>query len=759
MSRRRRWAATVAATAFAVLGIWLFENVSLPRLRAEFIPWMHRLERYRDALERTRAALRARAAQPGDPEGIASLRSWAWKDLDRVALVSFDVEGKPVIEKKKEKEREKNFLERWELRGTTVFVVDGIRADGARVERAAKVAFLLPNADTPAGAPAPAPSPLTFKESSLLPSSLPFSVSLISSEADRIESRPRFHDATLEAGLGATRRDPPQKLTNRLIDGIWPGSGVAVLDFDQDGSEDLFVGDGVRSILYRNDGRGHFTDVTVQAGLAATESSGIAATGVAAGDVDGDGYPDLLVTDAFGPTRLFRNRRDGTFEEITASSGIVTEGPTRSAAFADVNGDGNLDVFICGTGDYYGQMPDPPFDANDGRRNTLFLGDGKGHFRDVSAEWGVAKPTRWSLSCLFADFDGDGRPDLIVTNDFGFKNLYRNVDGKHFEDVTKKLGAEDRAYGMSAAWGDFDGDGRIDLYTTGTYTQWGFLHEYPGLPVPLPGRIFRPVAIAWMEKMCRGNSLLLQTPGGAFEDATARSGAGRAGWNWSAVAADLDNDGNLDLYATNGMWGDGRDHDRELEFWWETLAYWDDYIGMKKTFDRQGAGVQGVERDAYFVNRGPGSDPLFAEQAFLDGLDLQTNGRAVVTFDANGDGALDLYVRSVQAPEALFLGSRRNPGAEHFLRLRLKGTRGRDNTDGLGAQVRATLPGGRVLVRESGTSSGYLSTGSPIVHLGLGAATRIERLVVRWPSGAVQDLGAVPTIDRTLTVDEARGFR
>jgi hypothetical protein len=730
MSRKKLWA---AAAVSAVLGVWLFQNASLSRLRAEFIPWMHRLERYRDALERTRAALRTREAAPADPDGMGALRAWAWADLDRIAFVSFDVAGKPEIKK--------NFLERWTLVGKAVFVVDGFREDGARVERTALVALSVLDADVPEGAP------------------LAFSATLLSAESERVEARPRFHDATREAGLGAPRRDPPRPLTNRLIDGIWPGSGVAVLDFDQDGDEDLFVGDGVRSILYENDGKGHFTDVTVRAGLAASDSSGIAATGVAAGDVDGDGYPDLVVTDAFGPTRLFRNRRDGTFEEITASSGIVTEGPTRSAAFADVNGDGNLDLFVCGTGDYYRQMPDPPFDANDGRRNYLFLGDGKGHFRDVSAEWGVAKPTRWSLSCLFADFDGDGRPDLIVTNDFGLKNLYRNVDGKRFEDVTKKLGAEDRAYGMSAAWGDFDGDGRIDLYTTGTYTQWGFLHEYPGLPVPLPGRIFRPVAISWMEKMCRGNSLLLQTPSGAFEDATARSGAGRAGWNWSAVAADLDNDGNLDLYATNGMWGDGREHDRELEFWWETLAYWDDYIGMKKTFDRKGAGVQGIERDAYFVNRGRGSDPLFTEQAFLDGLDLQTNGRAVVAFDANGDGELDLYVRSVGAPEALFLGSRKNPDAEHFLRLRLKGTRGKDNTDGLGVGVTATFPGGRVLVRESGYASGYLSTGSPIVHLGLGPATRIEKLVVRWPSGTVQDLGPVPSIDRTLTVDEARGFR
>jgi hypothetical protein len=750
MSFRKRWAATaVAVAATAVLGVWFFENASLSRLRAEFIPWMHRLERYRNALETTRAALRRRdAGAAGEPEGIAGLRAWAWKDLDRVALVSFDVEGRPEIKK--------DLLERgrWALQGKADFVVDGFRADGARVERRALVLLRLPDTD------APLPASLPFKENLLSPSSSSsFSISLLSPEADRIEPHPRFHDATLEAGLGAPRRDPPQKLTNRLIDGIWPGSGVAVLDFDRDGDEDLFVGDGVRSILYENDGQGHFTDVTVRAGLANADNTGVAATGVAAGDIDGDGYPDLAVTDAFGPTRLFRNRGDGTFEEITGTSGVVTSGPTRSLAFADVNGDGNLDLFVCGTGDYYGQMPDPPFDANDGRRNYLFLGDGKGHFRDASAEWGVEKPTRWSLSCLFADFDGDGRPDLIVTNDFGLKNLYRNVDGKRFEDVTRKLGAEDRGYGMSAAWGDFDGGGRMDLYTTGTYTQWGFLHEYPGLPVPLPGRIFRPIAISWMEKMCRGNSLLLQTAKGSFEDATDRSGAGRAGWNWSVAAADLDNDGSLDLYATNGMWDDGRTHDRELEFWWETLAYWDDYIEMKKTFDRKGAGVQGIERDAYFRNRGPGSRPLFEERAFLDGLDLQTNGRAVVAFDANGDGALDLYVRSVQAPEALFLGSRRNPDAEHFLRLRLKGAPGKDNADGLGARVTATLPGGRVLVRESGYASGYLATGSPIVHLGLGGAARIEKLVVRWPSGLVQDLGPVTSIDRTATVDEARGFR
>ncbi len=406
-------------------------------------------------------------------------------------------------------------------------------------------------------------------------------------------------------------------------------------------------------------------------------------------------------------------------------------------------------------------MPDPPYDANDGKPNRLYINDGHGHFTDATAQWGLEKTTRWTLSSLFADYDDDGRPDLLVTNDFGFKNLYRNDAGRRFEDVTKKTGVALRAYGMSAAWADFNGDGRLDLYTTGCDTQWYFLHEYPWLPIGVTGRMFLPIAIQWVETMTQGNSLLLQRPDHTFENATARSGAAHAGWNWSAVAADLDNDSWPDIYATNGMWGDGRDHDRELEFWWQTLAYWDDYVAKKKTFDRKGAGIAGIERDRYFRNRGGDpakktSDPMFEERAFLDGLDLETNGRAVVAFDANGDGALDLYVRSVQAPEALFLGSRR-PG-EHYLRVKLRGTPGKDNRDGVGSRITALLPGGRRLVLETGNASGYLSTGSPIAHLGLGPATRVERLTVRWPSGRVQGLGPIEQVDRTLAVDEDRGI-
>ncbi|HEV8117026.1 MAG TPA: CRTAC1 family protein [Thermoanaerobaculia bacterium] len=745
--KRRIVLRLLAIALLAAAGIWLYQNSSITRLRREFIPWMHRLERYRDAAELTRRALLRRDALPSDPAGIARLRDWAWSGLDRIAWIAYRVE-KPKHDISRAREV---------TSGRVRFTVGGFRADGARVERAAD-AILSAEWD-PARDPTPNVEPAAQPPESV-PIPVAVTVSFERPIDDRSNATPRFRDATSESGLGAARADPPLRKTNRLIADIWPGSGAAVLDFDGDGFEDLFVADGVRSILYRNDGHGHFSDVTSTAGLAGGDGKGVAATGVAAGDVDGDGYPDLFVTNAFGPARLFRNRGDGTFEETTAGSGISVGANARSAAFADVDGDGDLDLFVCVTGDYYAQMPDPPYDAKDGRPNHLYINDGRGHFTEATSAWGL-DGARWSLSSLFADYDGDGRTDLLVTNDFGLKNLYRNTGSRRFEDMAKKAGVEARAYGMSAAWADFDGDGLLDLYTTGADTQWYFLHEYPAIPLTLGGRLFVPVAIRWVEQMARGNSLFLQKPDHTFADATGRSGAAQAGWNWSSIAADLDNDSWPDIYSTNGMWGDGRDHDRELEFWWQSLAYWDDYIAGTRTFDRKGAGIAGIERDRFFRNRaaeggGPSAAPMFEERSFLEGLDLETNGRAAIAFDANGDGALDLYIRSVQAPEALYLGSRRE--GEHFLRVRLRGAPGRDNRDGIGCRVTAVLPGGRRIVLETGNASGYLSTGSPIAHLGLGKATRIDSLTIRWPSGNLQELGPIASVDRTIVVGEAGGM-
>ncbi|HEU5250114.1 MAG TPA: VCBS repeat-containing protein, partial [Thermoanaerobaculia bacterium] len=335
--RARSFLALTLALLCLGAGVWLYRNAYLPRLRGEFIPWMHRLERWRDGIEQVQRALKRREPGPGDPAGITMLRNWAWDGLERIAFITHEVRppahgaaGAPG-----------------ETSGVVYFTVGGFRKSGIRVERSAAATVTIG-------------PPLVARLTRVM--------------TERAERHPRFRNATEDSGLGALRRDPPAANgTNRLIAGIWPGSGVAVLDYDGDGDEDLFVGDSVRSILWENDGAGCFTDATERAGLASSADDGVAATGVGAGDVDGDGMPDLFVTNSFGSARLFRNAGGGVFRDATAESGIRTPANARSAAFADVDGDGDLDLFVCVTGDYYGQMPDPPYDAEDGARNLLFV--------------------------------------------------------------------------------------------------------------------------------------------------------------------------------------------------------------------------------------------------------------------------------------------------------------------------------------------------------------------------------------------------
>ncbi|HLN58255.1 MAG TPA: VCBS repeat-containing protein, partial [Thermoanaerobaculia bacterium] len=290
-TRRAKTLWSLLAVLLAAAGIWTYQNASVARLRREFVPWMHRLERWRNAAEETRRALMRREPASTDPAGMARLREWAWNGLDRIAWITYRVE-KPQHDISSEREV---------TRGRVRFTIGGFRANGMRVERSADI--LLSAEWDPRRDPTPKEAPPGAAPESV-PIPMDITATFDRAASERENESPRFHDATAEGGLGAPRRDPPLKLTNRLIADIWPGSGVAVLDFNGDGFEDLFVADGVRSILYENDGRGHFTDVTVEAGLAKPDGSGIAATGVAAGDVDGDGRPDLFVTDAFGPTRL-----------------------------------------------------------------------------------------------------------------------------------------------------------------------------------------------------------------------------------------------------------------------------------------------------------------------------------------------------------------------------------------------------------------------------------------------------------------------
>ena len=379
---------------------------------------------------------------------------------------------------------------------------------------------------------------------------------------------------------------------------------------------------------------------------------GIPATGVAAGDVDGDGYPDLFVTNAFGPARLFHNRGDGTFEETTAASGIAVPENMRSAAFADVDGDGDLDLFVGVTGDYYTQMPDPAFDANDGRQNFLYLNDGHGRFTDATKAWGLAGHD--ALDALDA-LPGlrPGRPrrpagDQRLRAEEPLPQRKRQALRRRREEG-RRPGARVRHVGRV---------GRLRRRRPARPLHDRNRHAVV-LPPRVPGDPRRPrraAVPALRDPVVRGHGLGQHAAAPAPRPhVRGRDGAlGRAA-------------GRLELELRRR-----RPRRRRLA---RHLRH-QRHVGRRPRPRRRArvlvadARVLGRLRRRHEDVRPQGrghrrhrarpvlsqprrrgrGTPLFEERAFLDGLDLETNGRAVVAFDANGDGALDLYIRSVGGP-------------------------------------------------------------------------------------------------------------
>src|SRR6266849_6108724 len=334
------------------------------------------------------------------------------------------------------------------------------------------------------------------------------------------------------------------------------GGGVAVFDFDNDGDLDIFFTNGARidepmspgatpdksdrkywNRLYRNDGNWKFTDVTEKAGL-----SGIATgygMGVAVGDYDNDGYQDLYVT-TYGGNILYRNRGDGTFENVTAKAGVAASGWSTSAGFFDFNNDGKLDLFVvryldwtfennihCGERKPGARAYCHP-DNFKGVTNILFRNNGDGTFTDVSQESGIAIATGKGLGVAFADYDGDGWTDIYVANDSVMSFLYRNKGNGTFEEVALTAGAgynEDGKpfAGMGVDFADYDNDGRPDIFVTNLSQEMYALYKNIG--------------------------------GGSFQYATNRTGVGHATLpysGWSTKFIDYDNDGWKDIFVAQG---------------------------------------------------------------------------------------------------------------------------------------------------------------------------------------------------------------
>ncbi len=500
------------------------------------------------------------------------------------------------------------------------------------------------------------------------------------------------------------------------------GSGCAFADYDGDGDWDLFVVDTIGPLtltpdemraakggcrLYRNDG-GTFTDVTVEAGLGDLKGTYM---GAAWGDFDNDGYPDLVVT-SYGGIRLFHNRGDGTFEDVTKSSGVGgRKGFFTGAVWGDADGDGLLDLYICGYVDYRFDPKDAgkaskfghatsPFTINPSSyppiANLYFHNEGKGRFREMALEAGIANAEGRSLSATFADLNDDGKPDLYVANDVSEGALFVNEGNGFFSDRGHEAHVADYRGAMGIAVGDANGDGALDLFVTHWIAEANALY---------------------LNKLGGGKSRTLD-----FEDAAERTGLGQISTDdiaWGTAFLDVDGDGLPDLVVANGSTFEEPSDTRKL-------------VPMPMRLFRN-LGEKG-----------------FVDVAPLSGADLTVPrvGRGLAIADVDGDLREEIAV-VVNGGKLVLLKAEGGP-PNHRIAIRCEGRK--SNRSAFGTKLVLEAKDKRQ-IREIGAGSSYLSQNAPEAIFGLGTGTKADLLTVRWPSGATATFHDLPADRAYLLVE------
>jgi enediyne biosynthesis protein E4 len=517
----------------------------------------------------------------------------------------------------------------------------------------------------------------------------------------------QFADVTRAVGIGFEHANSATS-NKYLLETM--GGGVALLDYDNDGRLDAFFTNGARledpmppgkepdksdrkywNRLYRQNADGTFSDVTERAALsgAAQNRYGM---GVAVGDYDNDGFPDLYVTN-YGGNTLYRNRGDGTFADVTGSAGVGASGWSASAGFFDADNDGDLDLFVTRyvewafqTNGYCGEKK-PGYraychpDNYDPVTNILYRNNGDGTFTDVSARAGITEAGK-GLGVAFADYDHDGYVDVYVANDSVQSFLYRNNGNGTFEEKGLLVGVgfneDGKTFaGMGVDFADYDNDGRPDIVVTDLSNE-----RY---------RLFR------------------QGGDGSYQDVTGGSGVGAATLlfsGWSTRFFDYDNDGWKDLFVAQGH--------------------------VMDTIEKTSPNLRYLQPPLLLRNESGRFSRVSPGEAFRG----DWAGRGAAFGDLDDDGDVDVVVSNV-GQRALVL---RNDGGNrsHWLGIRTVGKR--SNRDGVGCRVKVVSESGSTQHFTVSTAVGYLSASDKQLRVGLGRSATATLVEIRWPSGAVQKL-------------------